>query len=338
MDEPTAALTRDESERLLEIDSPAGRRRHGDRLVSHFLEEVLTSATRSRRCETGAVVRTARAKDETPETLVAAMIGRDMSLEFPPRSARPPADAPVVLEVRGLQPRRASSRTSSFTVRAGEIVGLAGLVGSGRTEVARAIFGADRLDAGDDPVRGAAGRGATARAMRRASGSRCCPRAARSRGCFMIRSDPREHLARRRCRRSRRLGSSTGARAAAARGAARAASTSAPRRSEATVATLSGGNQQKVLFAKWLFRRPQRPDRRRADARRRRRREARRSTSCSSSSPRDGMAILLISSEIEEVLGLAHRVLVMRAGPDRRRVRGRCGDRRGRDARGVRDR
>ena len=135
-------------------------------------------------CETvtsmrnGRLIRTSPSAEETPETLVLAMIGRELSLEFPPKEP-PSPDAPVVLEARGLMRGRALQNVS-LTVRAGEIVGLAGLVGSGRTEVARAIFGADRLDAGEILFEG---RPVSIKgpARRPGSGSRCCPKAARSR-------------------------------------------------------------------------------------------------------------------------------------------------------------
>ena len=90
----------------------------------------------------GRLIRTSAAADETPERLVLAMLGRTMDLTFPEKTP-PPPDAPVVLSVRNLS-RPPYVNDVSFEVRAGEIVGLAGLIGSGRSEVARAIFAADR--------------------------------------------------------------------------------------------------------------------------------------------------------------------------------------------------
>ena len=132
--------------------SSAGSRERGTTIVyvSHFLDEVLALA------DTVTVLRDGRrraarapAADETPAALVAAMLGRSVELTFPDKTP-PPADAPVVLSrARALAPAGAFDDVS-FEIRAGEIVGLAGLIGSGRSEVARAIFGADRRDAGDD--------------------------------------------------------------------------------------------------------------------------------------------------------------------------------------------
>jgi len=146
MDEPTARLAGPEAEHLLSI--LRGLAAGGTTIVyvSHFLEEVLSIASRVTVLRNGRLIKTARAADETPETLVSAMLGREATLAFPPK--RPPAaDAPVVLSVRGLGAVGSVSDVS-FSVRRGEIVALAGLVGSGRTEVARLVFGADARTAG----------------------------------------------------------------------------------------------------------------------------------------------------------------------------------------------
>jgi ABC-type sugar transport system ATPase subunit len=309
MDEPTAALTRDETERLLETVRALAAEGTAVVLVSHYLEEVLGICDTVTSMRNGRLIRTAPAKEETPATLVSAMIGREMSLEFPPK-VPPPQDAPVVLEVRGLS-RGRELQDVSLTVRAGEIVGLAGLVGSGRTEVARAIFGADHFDSGEllfegKPVR--------VRGPRHASrlGIAMLPESRKEQGLFMIRPI-RENISIVDMHAIARAGV-VDRRAEGRRTGALARDLDVRTSSqEAMVTTLSGGNQQKVLFAKWLFRRPKlliadEPTRgvdvgakrqihelliRLAEA---------------------GMAVLLISSEIEEVLGLAHRVLVMRAG------------------------
>jgi ribose transport system ATP-binding protein len=309
MDEPTAALTRDETERLIETVRALAAGGTSIVLVSHYLEEVLGVCDTVTAMRNGRIVRTSRAKDETPETLVAAMIGRDMSLEFPEK-VHPPAGARVVLEARGLT-RGRELQDVSLTVRAGEIVGLAGLVGSGRTEVARAIFGADRLDSGEVVFDGKA---VSIKGPRQAArlGIAMLPESRKDQGLFMIRP-VRENISIVDVRAISRLGvvdrRSEGRRTGdlARELDVRAAS------QEAMVTTLSGGNQQKVLFAKWLFRRPKlliadEPTRGVDVGAKRQIYELLIGLAS------DGMAILLISSEIEEVLGLAHRVLVMRNG------------------------
>jgi ABC-type sugar transport system ATPase subunit len=309
MDEPTAALTRDETARLLETIRALAAGGTAVVLVSHYLEEVLSVCDTVTSMRNGRVIRTAPAKDETPETLVSAMIGRDLSLEFPPK-AYPADDAPVVLEARGVT-RGRELQDVSLSVRAGEIVGLAGLVGSGRTEVARAIFGADRIDAGEILFEG---KPVTVKGPRQASrlGIAMLPESRKEQGLFMIRP-VRENISivdvqamsrlgvverRKEGRRTSELADSLDVRSAS---------------QEAMVTTLSGGNQQKVLFAKWLFRRPKlliadEPTRGVDVGAKRQIHELLIGLAA------EGMAVLLISSEIEEVLGLAHRVLVMRTG------------------------
>ena len=309
MDEPTSALTTDEAERLFDLI-----RRLRDRgvtiiYVSHFLSEVLSLADTVTVLRDGRIVRTSPAAEETPERLVAGMLGRDLDLAFPDKQPVP-ADAPVVLSVSGLS-REPSVHDVSFEVRAGEIVGLAGLIGSGRSEVARLIFGADRAGAGAVEVDGKRLRARSPRAAIR-RGVVMLPEDRKREGLLMLRSVVDNitlpHLGdvsnagvlSRRAERRRAAELVT-------RVDVRTRSNSAP------VNTLSGGNQQKVLFAKWLFRRPRvfiadEPTRGVDVGAKRAIYELIQDLAA------EGIAVLLISSEHEEVLGLAHRVLVMRAG------------------------
>jgi len=136
MDEPTAALTGDEAEKLLEIVRRLRDRGTTIVFVSHFLEEVLSIADEVTVLRDGRLVQTTAAAGQTAGSLVSAMLGRSMETVFPTKEP-PPADAEVVLAVEGLS-TKGFLRDISFEIRAGEIVGLAGLVGSGRSEVARA--------------------------------------------------------------------------------------------------------------------------------------------------------------------------------------------------------
>ena len=114
-------------------------------LVSHFLREVLDLAEEVTILRDGRVVRTARAADETEETMLSAMLGRSVGATFPAK--RPVGEqAPVVMSAAGIS--AAGVNSVSLDLRAGEIVGLAGLVGAGRTELARALLGASRMTAG----------------------------------------------------------------------------------------------------------------------------------------------------------------------------------------------
>jgi ABC-type sugar transport system ATPase subunit len=308
MDEPTAALTADEAERLFGIVRRLRERGTTIVYVSHFLTEVLALVDTVTVLRDGRLVRTAPAERETPATLVSAMLGRSMELTFPDKEP-PPADAPVVLSVRGLT-RPGVLDDISFEIRAGEVLGLAGLIGSGRSEVARAIFGADRASG---EVR-LDGRPLNVRSPRDAidAGIAMLPEDRKYQGLLMQRSIVENvslpHLG------------TVSAAGVVAGGRERRTVADLLQRLDvrakgpgARVATLSGGNQQKVLFGKWLFRRPQvlladEPTRG-VDV------GAKRSIyDLIRSLAKDGMAVLLISSEHEEVLGLAHRVLVMRGG------------------------
>ena len=123
-------------------------------LVSHFLGEILALSDTVTILRDGRVVRTAAAADETEASLISGMLGRTLGRTFPPK-APPPADAPATLVVENLTAPGVSG--VSLAVRAGEIVALAGLIGAGRSELARAIFGAApataaRLTLGDAPI------------------------------------------------------------------------------------------------------------------------------------------------------------------------------------------
>ncbi len=309
MDEPSSALTADESERL--FHAVRSLRDQGTTIVyvSHFLEEVLALADTVTVLRDGRLVKTVPAPSETPQSLINAMLGRSLETTFPPKQYPAPG-APVVLSVRELA-NPPIVEDVSFELRAGEILGLAGLVGSGRSEVARAIFGADRRTHGVIEV---AGVGVSVHTPRDAMqvGIALLPEDRKAQGLFMLRSVTDNvtvanlgavgHLgaisARRQRRASRDLVERVDVRSAGI---------------GAKVSTLSGGNQQKVLLAKWMFRQPRiliadEPTRGVDVGAKRAIYELLHALAA------DGMAILLISSEHEEVLGLAHRVLVMREG------------------------
>ncbi len=298
MDEPTSALTSDEAERLFGL---IRRFRDGGTTivyVSHLLEEVLELAETITVLRDGRVVRTSPAVRETPDSLVTAMLGRTLGLAFPDKAPFP-ADAPVVLSVRNLS-RPPVVDDVSFEIRAGEIVGLAGLIGSGRTEVARAIFAADKSTSSWSPRE----------AIRQ--GVVMVPEDRKSQGLLMLRSVVENvtlpHLA------DVSMGGVLESQAERRRAGDLVTRLDVRTKSvRARVNTLSGGNQQKVLFAKWLFRRPRvfiadEPTRGVDVGAKRAIYELIRSLAA------EGIGVLLISSEHEEVLGLAHRVLVMRHG------------------------
>lgn len=309
MDEPTATLSDEESAKLIEIIRVLHKAGTTIIYISHFLKEVLNVADTVSTLRNGQLIRTSFASEETPDSLVTAMLGRALSIVFPTK-VFPAADSPVVFSAEKIS-RKGALADITFDIHAGEIVGLAGLVGSGRTEVARAIFGADHRDSGilkidnlavsvNNPADGVG------------AGIALLPESRKTQGLLMRLSIGHNvtlpHLKtisrgfvlqqRKEFSETTRLLQDLDVR---------------PPQPKVRVDTLSGGNQQKVLFSKWLFRHPRLLI---AD-------EPTHGVDVGAklaiyqlitSLAREGMAVLLISSELEEVMGLAHRVLVLRQG------------------------
>jgi simple sugar transport system ATP-binding protein/ribose transport system ATP-binding protein len=276
-------------------------------LISHFLSEVLAVADEVTVLRDGHVVRHTSTAAESEASLVEAMLGRQLGALFPPRRPPPPG-APLVLETRDLS--GAGFSGVSLGVCAGEIVGLAGLVGAGRSELGRAMVGAAPVLGGRLLVRGEERRFGTPR-QARSCGVLMLPESRRDQGLF-LRRPTRENVSVASVERFSRLGliEEGAERRATAEVAGRAAVGASL---EAPVATLSGGNQQKVLFARTMLARPvaliaDEPTRGVDVGARRAIYEILVELAAG------GMAILLISSEMEEILGLAHRVVVMRNG------------------------
>ena len=246
MDEPTARLTSDEALALRRTVRTLAERGVTVVYVPHFLDEVLSVADDVTILRDGAVVRTGVAAGETRGSLIEGIVGRDLDAAFPVRRP-PPASAPTVLEVRGLS-RAGAFNDVSFEVRAGEIVTLAGLVGSGRTEVLRAVFGADRATGGSMLLDGET---YAPRSPRQAIGSGVAmvPESRKTHGLFARRSVCENvtlaHLG----------GFVAGGAVRTSRERAAATRvTNAVGLTGATIASrmeeLSGGNQQKSLFAR----------------------------------------------------------------------------------------
>jgi len=305
-DEPTAALSAVEVQRFHEIVRSLAGSGRTVILVSHFLNEILELADTVTILRDGRVVRTAPAAGETEDTLVAAMLGRSVGRTYPPKQ-HPPTDADVALRVRDLT--AAGVHGASLDVRAGEIVGLAGLVGAGRSELARAIFGAvpataAELTAGAAPLPGGPLGSIRARLT-------MIPESRKDDG-LLLRRPVRENVSLASIRAFSRF-SLVRRRLEAKRVREALTSVAATSALETQPAALSGGNQQKLMFARALLAQPRvliadEPTR-----------------GVDVGAKRDlyrlivdlaagGVAVLLISNEVEEILGLSHRVLVMRAG------------------------
>ncbi len=307
MDEPTAALTSSEVARLFGVIETLRARGAAILFISHRLEEVFSLCQQVTVMRDGRHVLTKPIGEVTPQSIVHAMVGRDMDALFPKTNTEP---GETVLAVERLT-REGVFTDVSFTVRAGEIVAFAGLVGAGRSEVARAIFGIDRWDAGRVEVNGRKlRRGSPAAAM--AAGIGFVPEDRRQQGLVMDMSIER-NVALASLRRVGRL-------FVIPRGAERRFATEWITRLQLKYGRLtnpawmlSGGNQQKVVLAKWLARRPSllivdEPTRgidigTKAEVHR-----------LLSDLAAEGVAILMISSELPEVLGMADRIVVLFEG------------------------
>jgi rhamnose transport system ATP-binding protein len=307
MDEPTAALTSTEVERLFGIVETLRARGNAILFVSHRLEEIFALCQRVTVMRDGRHVLTKPIGELTVPSIIRAMVGRDMDALFPKVAAE---QGDVVLKVDRLT-REGVFTDVSFEVRRGEIVALAGLVGAGRSEVARAIFGIDRWDAGSVEVAGKRLPAASPTSAM-AAGVALVPEDRRQQGLVMDFSIER-NIALASLDTVRRGGLiPRGAERRFARDWALRLQLKYGRLTN-PVWTLSGGNQQKVVLAKWLARKPRvlivdEPTRgidvgTKAEVHR-----------LLSELAAQGVAVLMISSELPEVLGMADRIVVLFEG------------------------
>jgi ribose transport system ATP-binding protein len=311
MDEPTAALTEREIDALFALIAKLKAQGVAFVYISHRLEELPRISDRITVVRDGKTIETRATVDLPQNEMIRLMVGRPLDAHFPDL---PPvaADAPIVLDVRALVSNAGVSvHDITFSVRAGEIVGLAGLVGAGRTDIVRAIAGADVPAGGEITIAGKAlsGRG---------------PHAAIEAGIALITEDRKAQ--------GLVLGMSVRENTTLAHLDAFEKNGLIDRKKEdATTATeiaelrirtpsgeqivrnLSGGNQQKVVLAKWLI----------GEARVFLFDEPTRGIDVGAKAEiynlmvellRRGAAIVMVSSELPEVLGMSHRVLVVREG------------------------
>ncbi|GAB7052991.1 sugar ABC transporter ATP-binding protein [Catenuloplanes indicus] len=307
MDEPTAALSGVEVGRLFSVVRSLRDEGAAIMFISHRFEEITALCQRVTIMRDGRHVCTERVEDLTVDDMIRRMVGRDLSALFPKQDV---TAGDVVLTVDGLT-RAGVFRDISFEVRAGEIVALAGLVGSGRSEVMQAVFGVDPYDSGTVTFLGKRLRPGNPRAAMTA-GLALVPEDRRQQGLVMDLSIER-NVTLPRSGALARLGLLFG-------GAERREATDWTRKLQTKfgrlsdlVGTLSGGNQQKVVLAKWLATAPKllivdEPTRgidvgTKAEVHR-----------LMSQLAADGMAVVMVSSELPEVLGMADRVLVLREG------------------------
>ncbi len=307
MDEPSATLTPQEVERLFAVMRELKSQGIGIIYVSHRLEEIFEICDRVSVMRDGTGVGEATIADINREQLIEMMVGRKLDKEFPPRATQPGKER---LVVEGLN-RGTAVRDVSFSVREGEILALAGLVGAGRTETARLIFGADKRDSGTIALDGRIldiqhPRQAIANEIGLLTEDR------KAQGLILGQS-LRENFALPNLDAFSRFGFvAEGNEKVAFGGFVESLRIKTPSQ-EQLAGNLSGGNQQKVVLAKWLQR------------------------NCDviifdeptrgidvgakyeiyvlmNELAAQGKAIIMISSELPEILGMADRILVMHEG------------------------
>ncbi|MBX3576743.1 MAG: sugar ABC transporter ATP-binding protein [Rhizobiaceae bacterium] len=308
MDEPTSSLTLTETERLLDII--AGLKADGVSVIfiSHRLGEVQTCADRVVVLRDGKVVGELARNEIAHDRMIRLMIGRDLKSLYVPPSG-PPGEG--VIDIVDAQTQAYPDRRVSLTLRRGEILGLAGLVGSGRTELARAVFGIDRLGGGRIRVDG------KETAVR-------TPAEAIANGVYLVPEDRKQsgllldfaivdNIS------LPDLGSYARG-SIISRGREKANAESQRKRLNirtpdvtTAVGSLSGGNQQKVVLAKWLSMKPRvmifdEPTRGIDVGAKKEIYDMMRALADS------GVAVLMISSDMEEVIGVSDRIAVMHEG------------------------
>jgi len=309
MDEPTSSLTSTETARLFEVVRELKHRGLGVVFISHRLAEVQAVADRVLVLKDGRNSGSLTKHEITAERMVQLMVGRDLD----PARRRPVdvAAGPVRLEVEHLKTRAWPGESVSFSVRAGEITGMAGLVGAGRTGLARVVAGVDRAVSGTVKVDGVLlPTGKVAAAV--AAGVALAPEDRKEQGIFLEMSI-RENIALPGLAQHQRLGFLRHPQITRQAEEMRTLLGIRTTDVEKAAGLLSGGNQQKIVLAKWLALGPKvfvldEPTRgvdvgAKAEIYR-----------VIEDLAAQGAAVLMISSDLEEVLRLSDRVLVMHEG------------------------
>lgn len=308
MDEPTASLSKEETENLYRVIAKLREQGVGIVYITHRLDELPVIADRVTVLRDGQVVGTYDMADTNRQELIRLMVGRELSAIFPKREVE---RGDIALELRSITSRASGLRDINLSVHRGEIVGLAGLVGAGRTELARIIFGLDHADSGEVRVHGNAVRILTP-AQAISYGIAYLPEDRRRQG-VILEMPVSANVTLASLRNLKRFGSfdfqqeKQIAREYVRRFAIKTPSIFSP------VSTLSGGNQQKVALSRWLATKPSilildEPTQgidvgAKAEIH-----------SLIGELASEGIAILMISSDLPEVLGMSDRIAVMHAG------------------------
>jgi ribose transport system ATP-binding protein len=307
MDEPTATLSLQETERLFSIIKLLKKEGRGIIYISHRIEEIFQIADRVTVLRDGRLVGTCRLGEVSRDRLIEMMLGRVLEKGLPKRKA---VSRREVLRVEGLS-RKGVLEDINLSVREGEILGVAGLVGAGKTELARAIFGLDPVDKGEVFLDGRPVRFKSPRDAIRA-GVVLAPEDRKKLG-LVLEMVVRENISLANLPRFSRLGFvDKRSEVAAAQDMVKGLMVKTPSL-EQLVRNLSGGNQQKVVLAKWLLR----------GARVFVFDEPTRGIDVGAKAEiyqlidgltQKGIAVIMISSELQEIIDLSDRIVVMHAG------------------------
>ncbi len=315
LDEPTSALSKEEVEKLMEI--LRGLKQHGITCIyiSHRLEEFFLITDRVTVMRDGKVVTTQPTKDVTQNDLVKYMVGREMKERFP-KGKRKPGE--LVFEVEGLEaadpndPNRKVLNGVSFNVRKGEVLGIAGLMGSGRTELVTTLFGEyGKIAKGKIRIHGREIEPKSAREAINA-GLSLVPEDRKKMGLVLIQTILKNISLPNLDQFSAFFRINSNAELQASMQQAKSLTIKAPNL-EVLVETLSGGNQQKVVISKWLMSKPEvlimDDPTRGIDV------GAKFEIyKLMNDLAEKGVAIIMISSDLEEVLGMSDRIMVMCRG------------------------
>ena len=308
LDEPTSSLTEVEVEHLFTIINKLKERGCGVIYISHRMSEILQISDDVSIMRDGKMVGTQSASELTTDKIITMMVGRELSKVFPPKNNVP---GEMILKVDGLTAQYRNLKDVSFELRKGEILGVAGLQGAGRTELLEGLFGLITLKSGKIVKNGAEIKtGRPKRAMKH--GFAMVTEERRSTGIFSVLS-VRDNVTVANIKKYRRIFYVSSKKMSADAEWAIKTLRIKTRNQKALMRSLSGGNQQKAIFGRWML---TSPDILLLD-------EPTRGIDVGAKYEiyqlmidlaKQGHAIIMVSSELEELLGICDRILVMSGG------------------------
>ncbi|MDC1296553.1 sugar ABC transporter ATP-binding protein [Alphaproteobacteria bacterium] len=310
MDEPTSSLTNDEVERLHQLILKLQKKNYLIIYVSHFLESILLVCNKVTVLRDGKLIRTSNVKNENKTSLVEAMLGKSVEIAYPKRKKKNINPLRTVVDINNLKTKNVI-KNISLNIKEGEVVGLLGLVGSGRTETLRAIFGADRIEGGSIKYFGEKINFKNVKQSIK-KGIVMIPEDRRKLG-LVFTQNTKSNITITNLEKINNFGLLNKSREIDLVKNLIKEIDIKPNNPEGNISFYSGGNQQKVLFGKWIFNSPKlilldEPTRGVDIGAKRKIYEL------INKLAESGVAVLLVSSELEEVMGLADRAYLIKNG------------------------